>query len=262
MTGSTEPTVLYHEEGALGFITFNRPEKLNALNLQVLDDLEEVMDRFEASDAARVGVVSGAGRAFLAGADIEHYVGLTIHEYRAFMVRGRRAQDRLVRCPKVLVAAVHGYALGGGLEIALCCDLVVAESNALLGLPEVKLGLLPGGGGTQRLTRLVGTRRAMDLLATGRSITAREAEDWGLVNRIAEPGEGLSAATELAGQLSRRAPIAVRLAKRLIREGASADLETALTLEHAETAALYLTDDAAEGIDAFIDKRRPDFRGK
>lgn len=259
MTGSAEPTVLYHEHDAIGVITFNRPEKLNALNPQVLDDLEAAMDLFEASETARVGVVAGAGRAFLAGADIEHYVGLTIHEYRAFMVRGRRAHDRLVRCQKALVAAVHGYALGGGLEVALCCDLIVAESTAQLGLPEVKLGLLPGGGGTQRLTRLVGARRAMDLLATGRSITAQEAESWGLVNRIAEPGEGLSAAMELAAQLARRAPIAVRLAKRLIREGASADLETALTLEHAETAALYLTADATEGIDAFVHKRRPEF---
>lgn len=261
MSGDGEPTVLYHEEGGIGVITLNRPEKLNALNPTVLTDLSAAVDQLEASAAARVGVVRGAGRAFLAGADIEHYVGLTLHEYRGFMVRGRQVHDRLVHCPKLLVAAVHGYAVGGGLEVALCCDLIVAERDAQLGLPEVKLGLLPGGGGTQRLQRLVGARRALDLLVTGRMLGAEEAADWGLVNRLAQPGEGQAAALELAGQVARRAPLAVQLAKRLVREGADAPLETALTLEHAETAALYRTEDAAEGIRAFIDKRRPTFRG-
>lgn len=232
-----EPTVLFREDGDVAILTFNRPDKLNALSPEVLDDLESALDAFESSPA-RVAVVTGAGRAFVAGADIAHYVGLTIHQYRDFMTRGRAVQDLIVRSPKLLVAAIEGYALGGGLEIALCCDLIVAASDAQLGLPEVKLGLLPGGGGTQRLTRIIGPRRALDLLATGRSVTPAELEAWGVVNRVVEPGAALASALELAQQLACRAPRAVRLAKRLLRDGADASLETALTLEHAETAGL------------------------
>lgn len=254
----TEPTVLVRQQGDVATITFNRPDKLNALNPTVFDDLETAIDEFE-TGSARVGVVTGAGRAFVAGADIGHYVDLTIHEYRDFMTRGRAVQDRLVRSPKLLVAAIEGFALGGGLEIALCCDLIVAAGDAQLGLPEVKLGLLPGGGGTQRLTRIIGPRRALDLIATGRMASATELESWGVINRVVEPGAALASAIELAEQIARRAPRAVRLAKRLIRDGADGSLETALTLEHAETAALYLTGDAQEGIRAFVEKRRPEF---
>jgi enoyl-CoA hydratase/carnithine racemase len=265
MSPGSEPTVLYREadpDRRVGVITLNRPDKLNALNPTVLVDLAAALDRFESDADARVGVVKGAGRAFLAGADIEHYLDLTLHEYREFMVRGRAVHDRLTRCRKLIVAAVHGYALGGGLEIALCCDLIVAERDAQLGLPEVRLGLLPGGGGTQRLERLVGARRALDLLVTGRMIEATEAAEWGLVNRLVEPGEAVAGATALAAQIARRPPLAVQLAKRLVREGADAALETALTLEQAETAALYRTEDAAEGIRAFVEKRHGAFHGR
>lgn len=256
-----QPTVLYHEVGAVGVITFNRPEKLNALNPQVLDDLEAAVDAFEASDV-RCGVVTGNGRAFVAGADIGHYVGLTIHQYRDFMVRGRAAHDRLVRSPKILIAAVEGFALGGGFELALCCDLIVAAADARFGLPEVKLGLLPGGGGTQRLSRALGARRTLDLLVTGRFVHADELASWGIVSRVVEKGGALSAATRLADLIAAQAPHAVRLAKRLLRDGADAPLEAALTLEHAETAALYMTEDAREGISAFIEKRPAAFTGR
>ncbi len=262
MSGSGAATVRYHEEGPIGVITLDRPEKLNALSPAVLDDLAEAARLLTQSRHARVGVLAGAGRAFLAGADIEHYLNLSIHEYRAFMERGRAVQDLLLRCPKIIVAAVQGYAVGGGLELALCCDFIVAETDARLGVPEVKLGLLPGGGGTQRLPRIVGDRRAMDLLVTGRLLDAPEAFAWGLVSRLVPPGEALSGAVELATVVARRAPLAVQLAKRLVREGSDVALETALTLEHAETAALYLTDDATEGIAAFVDKRSPKFSGR
>ena len=262
MSVDGDPTVLYRGADGVGFLALNRPEKLNALSPEVLADLSTAIDRLEGDEKARVGVVTGTGRAFLAGADIEHYLDLTLHEYRAFMVRGRELHDRLTRCSKVLVAGVHGYAVGGGLELALCCDLIVAERDAQVGLPEVKLGLLPGGGGTQRLTRLVGGRRALDLLVTGRLITAGEAAEWGLVSRLVEPGEALAGAKELAQQIARRPPLAVRLAKRLVREGADATLETALTLEQAETAALYMTEDASEGIRAFVEHRPADFHGR
>lgn len=252
---SDAKTALYSEEPPIGFVTLNRPEKLNALNPTVVRELGEAVDAFALSANAEVAVVRGEGRAFLAGADIEHYLNLTIHEYRDFMVRGRELHDRFVHCPKVMIAAVHGYAVGGGLELALACDLMVAERDARLGLPEVKLGLLPGGGGTQRLPRLVGARRALDLLVTGRLIGAEEAAEWGIVNRLADPGQGPEAARRLAQQIAGQAPLAVRLAKRLVREGLEGSLETGLTLEQAETAALYKTDDAAEGIRAFVEKR-------
>ena len=257
MTQSSK-LVRYETVDGVATITIDRPEKLNALSPQVFDELEVAIDRFEA-DAARVAVLTGAGRAFVAGADIGHYVGLSIHEYRDFMARGRHVQERYVRCPKLLIAAVEGYALGGGLELALCCDFIVAASDAKLGLPEVKLGLLPGGGGTQRLTRIIGARRALDLIVTGRTITSTELEAWGVINRVVEPGRALESAVELARVVARRAPRAVRLAKRLLRDGAGADLDTALTLEHAETAALYTTKDAQEGISAFVEKRDANF---
>jgi enoyl-CoA hydratase len=260
VTGSREgATVLYEERDAIGIITLNRPDKLNALNPTVLDDLEAALVRLTASRDVRVGVLHGAGRAFLAGADIAHYVDLTIHEYRAFMDRGTEVHDQILHCPKPILAAVHGYAVGGGFEIALCCDLIVAERDAQLGLPEIKLGLLPGGGGTQRLPRIAGERRALELLLTGGMISAEEAHRWGVVSRVADPGAGMSEALELAARIARSAPIAARLAKRLVREGADMPLNAALTLEHAETAALYATDDAAEGIRAFVEKRRPVF---
>jgi enoyl-CoA hydratase/carnithine racemase len=257
----TEETVEFSHRDDIAVMTINRPDKLNALNPRVMDDLEAAMDRFEAS-SARIGVLTGAGRAFVAGADIGQYVDLTIHDYRDFMVRGRALHDRFVHSPKVVIAAIEGYALGGGLEIALCCDLIVAARDAGMGLPEVKLGLLPGGGGTQRLTRIVGPNRALDLIATGRIADAEELERWGVVNRVVEPGTAVEAAIELAHSLGRRAPRAVRLAKRLIRDGADGSLETALTLEQAETAALYGTEDAREGIAAFVEKRRPRFEDR
>lgn len=259
MTGII-PTVRYEEDGAVGVITFNRPDKLNALNPQVLDDLEAAVDAFEASDV-RCGVLTGNDRAFVAGADIGHYVGLSIHHYREFMIRGRRAHDRLVHSPKILIAAVEGFALGGGFEVALCCDLIVASTTAKFGLPEVKLGLLPGGGGTQRLTRALGPRRTLDLLVTGRFVAAQELAQWGIVSRVVEAGAAVAEAKSLAGTIAAQAPLAVRLAKRLLRDGADLPLEGALTLEHAETAALYLTDDAAEGIRAFVEKRPAVFVG-
>lgn len=258
---SEEQPLLYREEGPVARITLNRPAKLNALNPTVFGLLEEALARFEASERAQVAILHGNGRAFAAGADIEHYVDRSLWEYIAFQRLARRVYDRFTTCPKPIVAAVHGYALGGGFELVLVCDLVVAAESARFGLPEARLGLLPGGGGTQRLPRLVGRVRANELLMSARRLHASEALEWGLVNRVVPDEALLDAARELAESLLTQAPLAVRMAKRLVHEGLDAPLGVALSYEQDATATLYETDDAREGIAAFVEKRPPVFRG-
>ncbi len=257
---AAEPVVLYAEEDELAFITLNRPDKLNALNPEVFSLIDAAIERFAAGPAS-VAVLHGSGRAFAAGADIEHYVGLSVVEYAEFMRAGNGVQQRIVECPKPVIAAVHGYALGGGLELALACDLIVADAEAKLGLPEAKLGLLPGGGGTQRLPRLVGAVRAAELLMTARSISGSEAVQWGLALAPAEGESALDAARRLASRITRQAPVAVRMAKVLLR-GGDAPLSAGLPFEQAVGAMLYATEDAREGIAAFVEKRPARFAGR
>lgn len=259
---ANEDQVLYREEGELAYITLNRPAKLNALNPNVFQRLEESVSRFETSDEARVGIIHGNGRAFAAGADIEHYVDRTLQEYVAFQRRARLVYDRFMSCPKPIIAAVHGFALGGGFEFVLVCDLVVAAEGARMGLPEVKLGLLPGGGGTQRLPRLVGRVRANELLMSGRFLDAQEAYDWGLVNRVVPDDELLDAAEEMAQIILEQAPLAVNAAKRIVYEGLEMPLPAALWYEGDATSILYETEDAREGIAAFVEKRSAEFKGR
>ena len=255
-------TVLYHEDRDLAYITLNRPEKLNALNPEVFSLLDTYITRFTAHSDARVAILHGNGRSFAAGADIEHYVGLSALEYAEFMRSGNEVQSKFAECPKPIIAAVHGYALGGGFELALACDLIVASPDAQLGLPEVKLGLLPGGGGTQRLPRLIGATRSAELLMTGRRITGPEAIDWGLALGIGDAVNVLEAAESLARQIAEQAPLPVRMAKALLRSGGQMPLSAALALEQAMGAVLYTTEDAHEGIAAFVEKRSPEFRGR
>jgi len=262
--GAAEPAehvVVYEERGNVAWITLNRPDKLNALNRTVFAELGRALDRLEASEAAVVGVLSGEGRAFAAGADIQDYVGISVGEYRAFMDVGRAVSDRIASLRKPVIAAVRGFALGGGFELVLACDLVIAADNARLGLPETKLGLVPGGGGTQRLPRLVGKMRATELMITGRFLTAEEAHAWGIVNQVVPKDELLERAAELAAAVAAQAPGAVSTIKRIVREGADAPLPTALSLEQDATARLIVSDDALEGIAAFIEKRQPNFGG-
>ena len=254
--------VLYRESGGVAFITLNRPAKLNALGPNSFRLIDEHLARFAASPQAHVAILHGNGRAFAAGADIEHYVGLSVLDYQDFMRTGNAVQQHLTDCPKPVIAAVHGYALGGGLELALCCDLIVAEDDAQLGLPEAKLGLLPGGGGTQRLPRLIGTIRAAELIMTAWRISGAQAVSWGLALGTGESASALEAAQVLAGRITAAAPVAVRMAKTLLREGGDAPLATGLQLEQAVGAVLYATDDAKEGIAAFVGKRKPEFRGR
>jgi len=254
--------VLYTEDGEIAFITLNRPAKLNALSPVVFGLLDQHITTFIESPAARVCILHGNGRAFAAGADIEHYVGLTVMEYADFMKLGNGVQQRIVDCDKPFIAAVHGYALGGGLELALCCDLIVAEPDAQLGLPEGTLGLLPGGGGTQRLPRLIGTVRAAEMLMTARRISGAEAADWGLALGLADDANALDAAKTLAARFKRTGPLTVQMAKALLRAGRETPLPAGLTLEQSVGAMLYATADAREGIAAFTEKRKPMFEGR
>jgi enoyl-CoA hydratase len=203
----------------------------------------------------------GEGRAFAAGADIETYDGLSREGFRQVIDDSRAVVDLLAACPKPVIAAVHGFALGGGFELVLACDLVVATTKARFGLPEARLGLLPGGGGTQRLPRLVGRLRANELIMTRRILTAHEALGWGLVNRLCEEPELDRTVAGLVGELRGSAPAALGLAKRLIAGAADQDLPCDLDREAELTSALIETPDAREGIAAFIGKRDPVFGG-
>jgi len=255
---STEP-VEYHEKGDIAFITLNRPEKLNALNPRVFALLDDYITRFAHDSSAKVAVLHGKGTSFAAGADIEHYVDISAIEYMDFMRTGNAVQKKYAECPKPVIAAVHGYALGGGLELALACDFIVAEPAAQLGLPEVKLGLLPGGGGTQRLPRLIGTMRAAEILMTAKRFSGIEAVQWGMALGVGEDEDALTAATALAERIARQAALPVRLSKVLLRSGAEASLDAAMDLEQSMGAMIFSTADAREGIKAFVEKRRPEF---
>jgi enoyl-CoA hydratase/carnithine racemase len=253
--------VQYREADGIAYITLNRPAKLNALGPNSFSLLDRYITRFAASPGARVAILHGNGTSFGAGADIEHYVGLSVLGYADFMRSGDAVQQKLIDCPKPVIAAVHGYALGGGLELALCCDLIVAEPDAQLGLPEARLGLLPGGGGTQRLPRLIGTMRAAELIMTGWRISGAQAVEWGLALGTGEAADAMAAARVLAGRIRACGPVAVGMAKRLLRGAEDAPLTAGLQLEQAVGAVLYGTDDAREGIAAFVEKRKPQFNG-
>jgi enoyl-CoA hydratase len=248
-------------DGRKAILTFTREDRLNALDAQTFQELLTTLDTIEGDREIGVLILTGRGRAFVAGADINGYIDRTVLEYVDFQRLGRLVYDRLERLRQPVIAAVNGYALGGGFELVLVADLVVAAETATFGLPEAKLGLLPGGGGTQRLPRLVGRNKAKELLMTADFITAMEARELGIVNRVVPAEKLLPAAYALADRILQRAPLAVEMAKQLVNDGLQASLATAITQEMGMTATLYGTKDAREGIAAFIEKRPPRFTG-
>ncbi|MBI1734033.1 MAG: enoyl-CoA hydratase/isomerase family protein [Candidatus Rokubacteria bacterium] len=243
-------------------VTFDRPDALNAVDARALTDLETVVARLEADDETAVVVLTGAGRAFVGGGDIAHMAALTPDEGERFVHRGQAVLRRLERLPQITVAAINGFALGGGLEIALACDLRVAAESAELGLPEVTVGLIPGWGGTQRLVRLAGRGVAKDLVFTGRRLAAREALELGVVNRVVHDDALLETCRELAARIRRASPIAVRQAKKAIDEGAELSLDQGLVLEAEAWLVNFCAPDRVEGLRAFVEKRRPVYRGR
>jgi enoyl-CoA hydratase len=250
-------------DGPIATLTVDRPAVLNALDAQVLGELEEAIARLAADHALRGVIVTGAGpKAFVAGADIQELTRLDgPGGYRA----ARRGQDvfrALERLPVPTVAAVNGYALGGGLELALACTMRMAAEGARLGLPEVGLGLIPGYGGTQRLARLVGTGRALELILTGEPVTAEEAHRLGIVNRVVPAAELLAAARTLLTTIASRGPLAVAAALEVVRSGVDASLDCGLELEAQAFGRLCSTADMREGTAAFLGKRKPSFAGR
>ncbi|MBW8793443.1 MAG: enoyl-CoA hydratase/isomerase family protein [Streptomyces sp.] len=246
----------------IAVLTLDRPKRLNAVGSETVDLLTRALDDVRDNDGVRALVVAGAGRAFSAGADLGEIESFTSPgQFRAFVGRLTEAYALLEEFPKPSVAAVHGFAFGGGLELALACDLRVAERGARLGLPEMKLGVLPGAGGTQRLPRLVPPAIARQMILTGEPIDAERAWQLGLVNELAEPGGALAAAEKLAGALTAGAPLALAAGKRLIRHGPGLDLETAIAYERETVTVLFSTEDRAEGLRAFRERRPGEFRG-
>jgi len=248
---------------AVLLLTFDRPDKLNALSTPMLVQLDAALDEAAADTEVRVVVLTGAGgKAFVAGADIEEYSRLDHAGFVAYQERSRRLFTRIDAFRKPVIGAINGYALGGGFEIALCCDVLIASSTARFGLPEGLLGLCPGGGGTQRLTHAVGPFVANDVLLSARRLTDDEALRLGLVSAVVEPDDLLDAAFAKAKAMVKIAPLAADAMARLVRAAADLDLEDGLQQEQATLATLRETADAGEGIAAFVEKRPPRFRGE
>lgn len=242
-------------------LTLNRPDRLNALGTAVVDRLDAVLDTLRGDPAVRALVVAGAGRGFCAGADLAEIESLrTAYEFRAFVGRLTEVFGRLQAFAKPSVVAIHGFALGGGLELALACDLRVAERGAKLGLPEMRLGVLPGAGGTQRLPRLVPPGIAKQMILTGEPIDAERAHAVGLVNELAEPGQALTVAKALAGVLAAGAPLALAAGKELV-DRIAADLDGDIAAERETVAVMFTSEDRVEGLRAFRERRPAEFRG-
>jgi enoyl-CoA hydratase len=256
-------TLRVEREGGLVIVTINRPRQLNAINRTMAGELGDLVAGLETDRTARAVLLTGAGdRAFMAGADIAEFQGLTTVEALDFGQRIQRLYSRLEGLPQVTIAAVNGFALGGGCELTQCCDLVVASEAARFGQPEINLGVIPGAGGTQRLARLVGLHRAKELNLLGEMIDAAEAFRIGLVNRVVPPDRLLPEARALADKAMARAPVALRMIKEAMNEGFDLDLPKALAIEAKAWAVAFSTEDAREGVAAFLEKRTARFQGR
>jgi enoyl-CoA hydratase len=250
-------------DGAVATVTVRRPEKLNALDAATVGELGEAFATLAADDAAHVIIVTGAGeKAFVAGADIGELVRQTPLSGKATAQRGQALMRRIELCPKPVIAAVNGFALGGGCELALACHLRIASDNAAFGLPEVGLGIIPGYGGTQRLARLVGRGRAIEMVLTGQRIGAEEAHRIGLVNRVVPQSNLLAEARALADAILKNGQVAVRGALEAIQRGLDMPLDESFVLEANVFGVVASSDDMREGMTAFLEKRKPVFKNR
>lgn len=255
-------TIRLEQQDGIAYLTICRPEVLNALNAEVLGEIEDVVIQLETAKEVKALIVTGEGRAFVAGADIGAQSVLDLEGGRSWGKKGSAIFRRLELLPLPTIAAVNGFALGGGCELAMACDMILASEKAKFGQPEVGLGITPGFSGTQRLARKVGKAKAMELILTGEMIRADEALRIGLVNQVVAPEELLPAAKELAEKILKNGPLAVKYAKAAIARGLEVDLDSAIALENELFAMCFATADQKEGMQAFLEKREAAFTGK
>lgn len=248
--------LILEKDGKIAVLTINRPDALNALNSELLKELDYAIDYLAEDDEVLAVVLTGAGKAFVAGADIGEMKDLTVSEGRKFGVLGNRVFRKLETLEKPVIAAVNGFALGGGCEISMACDIRIASEKAKFGQPEVGLGITPGFGGTQRLPRLVGPAVAKELIYTADIIGAEEALRIGLINKIVEKDELLDKAKEMANKIANNAPIAIKLCKSAINRGVQCDIDTGIAFEAEVFGECFSTEDQKEGMTAFLEKRK------
>jgi enoyl-CoA hydratase/3-hydroxyacyl-CoA dehydrogenase len=255
-------TITVRKENRIAWIVLNRPERLNAISPEMIDEISRTIEELETDESVRVIVITGSGRAFSAGADITAFTNANPVNAYIYSKRFQEALNKIETIPKPVIAAINGYALGGGLELAMACDLRIASENAVLGQPEINLGLIPGAGGTQRLTRIVGVGRAKEIVMLGDQIPAKEAERIGLVNRVVPHNMLENEVRALASKLAEKPPIAIMMSKAAIHLGGEAPLHSGLALERALFSILFSTEDLIEGVSAFLQKRKPEFKGR
>ena len=255
-------TIIIEIEDGIAIVTLNRPEVLNALSSQVFNDLAAAAITLENDDSVRAVIITGGEKVFAAGADVKQLASLSAVDVATGIRPSRKAFHLLEALKKPVIAAIAGYALGGGCELTLTMDVRIAADTAQFGFPEIKLGILPGGGGTQRLPRLIGAGKAKELIFSGDIINAEEALRIGLVNKVVPVTELMSEAKKMAKKFTSRGPVALQLAKSCINEGLQMDLEIGLNYEHKCFSLLFATEDQKEGMKAFIEKRKPHFKGK
>ncbi|MDO4515749.1 MAG: enoyl-CoA hydratase-related protein [Bacillota bacterium] len=244
------------KQGNIGIITMNRPEALNALSSAVFADLTKALDQVEHDDDVYVVIITGAGRAFVAGADIGEMAHMNVEEGLSFSELGNGLLMRVDMFPKPTIAAVNGFALGGGCELSLACDIRIASEKAKFGQPEVGLGIIPGFGGTQRMARIIGTGPAMELIFTADTIDAKQAEKIGMVNHVVPAEELMDAAIAMAEKIAAKAQVAIRTSKMALRRGIDCDINTAVTYEALAFATCFGTEDQKDAMKAFVEKRK------
>jgi enoyl-CoA hydratase len=258
----TNKNILFHVEKGIATITFNRPEVLNALNEASLEAFSRALDGIAANEDIRVLILTGAGeKSFIAGADISMFPKFNVLKAKLFSEMGRNLMSKLQELPIPVIAAVNGFALGGGCEVAIACDFIYASENAMFGLPEITLGIIPGYGGTQRLPRLVGMNMAKEMIFTGKMIPASEAQFMGLVNKVCPQEQLMDEVIKTAKAMAAKGKVSIRAAKQAINSGMNVDLDTGLKIETDAFALCLASPDAMEGTTAFLEKREAKFKG-
>lgn len=254
--------ILYFQEDAVAIVQFNRPQAMNAFNMEMLNELNEILDAVAADDTVRAVVLKGTDGIFSVGADVRDFVDYGPLEVREYIEKAHQTGYQLFSLPKPTIASIAGFALGGGCEMAMTCDLRIAADNAKLGFPEINLGIFPAGGGTQRLARLVGCSRARELILTGDIIDSSLALQYTLVNKVVPLADLEEATMKLARKLSRKPPLAVQMVKELLDLSQHLDPYVGTKLEREKFAVLFASQDKTEGMTAFLEGRRPNFTGK